>query len=100
MSIDSPVRPETARQESARQAISRSGNRPDISLVSDDTYCVLSVDETMGYVHKAGNVFVANAGGDLAHAVEVGQSLSWDEAVAMVVRAFTARRSASQQRGA
>jgi hypothetical protein len=64
----------------------------DISLVAENVYCVLSPDETMGYVDKVGNVFVAHSGGDLNHAIEVGQSLSWDEAVAMVVNAFGSRR--------
>ena len=98
MSIDSRPR-SVARREAMRQAVARHANRPDISLVSENTYCVLSAEETMGFVDKVGNVFVAHSGGDLAHAVEVGQSLSWDEAVSMVMRAFSSR-GASQQRGA
>jgi len=41
---------------------------------------------TLGFVHKVGNVFVALSGDNLGHAVEAGQSLSWDEAVEMVLR--------------
>ncbi|CAN5251997.1 hypothetical protein BH11ACT4_BH11ACT4_20930 [soil metagenome] len=100
MSIDSPIRPEAARRDAMQLAFARNLSRPDISLISENTYCVLSAEETMGYVDKVGNVFVAHSGGDLSHAVEVGQSLSWDEAVSMVVRAFTSRRAASRQRGA
>ena len=60
--------------------------RPDISLVGDDLYCVLSERDTLGFVHRVGNVFVALSGDNLGHAVEVGQSLSWDRAVEMVLR--------------
>jgi hypothetical protein len=60
--------------------------KPDISLVGDDLYCVLSETDTLGYVHKVGNVFVALSGDNLGHAVEAGQSLSWDQAVEMVLR--------------
>ena len=59
--------------------------QPDISLVGDDLYCVLSATDTLGFVHKVGNVFVALAGDNLGHAVEVGQSLSWDQAVEIVL---------------
>lgn len=60
--------------------------KPDISLVGDDLYCVLSERDTLGFVHRVGNVFVALSGDNLGHAVEVGQSLSWDRAVEMVLR--------------
>lgn len=60
--------------------------KPDISLVGDDLYCVLSERDTLGFVHRVGNVFVALSGDNLGHAVEVGQSLSWDRAVDMVLR--------------
>lgn len=97
MSIDSPARPGTrrdgARREAMQHAFSRHASRPDISLIADNTYCVLSAEETMGYIDKVGNVFVAHSGSDLAHAVEVGQSLSWDQAVTMVVRAFSGRQT-------
>ena len=83
----------------SRPAFTRPAPRPDISLISENTYCVLAPDETMGFVDKVGNVFVAHSGENLARAVEVGQSLSWDEAVAMVMRAYNARRGSSTQRG-
>jgi hypothetical protein len=60
--------------------------KPDIALVGDDLYCVLSETDTLGFVNKVGNVFVALSGDNLGRAVEVGQSLSWDQAVEMVVR--------------
>lgn len=60
--------------------------QPDISLIGEDLYCVLSQTDTLGFVHKVGNVFVALSGDNLGHAVEVGQSLSWDLAVEMVLR--------------
>jgi hypothetical protein len=57
---------------------------PTIALVTDDVYSVLSDRETLGFVHKVGNVYVALSGDSLSHAVEIGQSLSWDRAVQMV----------------
>lgn len=56
----------------------------DIALVSEDVFSVLTDNQTLGYVHKVGPVYVALCGSDLNHAVEVGQSLSWDQAVEMV----------------
>jgi hypothetical protein len=60
--------------------------RPDIALVDNDLYCVLSETDTLGYVHRVGNVFVALAGDNLGHAVEIGQTMSWDMAVDLVRR--------------
>jgi len=58
--------------------------RPEVALVSDDLYSVLSDFDTLGYVRRVGNVYVALCGSDLHHAVEVGQSLSFDRAVELV----------------
>ena len=55
-----------------------------IALVSDDVYAVMSEENTLGYIHKVGSVFVALHGDVLSHAVEVGQSLDWDQAVGLV----------------
>jgi hypothetical protein len=55
-----------------------------IALVTDDIYSVMTERETLGFVQKVGTVYVALAGDVLSHAVEVGQSLSWDRAVHMV----------------
>ncbi|PRY70050.1 hypothetical protein B0I08_101172 [Glaciihabitans tibetensis] len=55
-----------------------------IALVTDDVYAVMSNNDTLGYIHKVGAVYVALHGDVLSHAVEVGQSLSWDYAVDMV----------------
>jgi hypothetical protein len=55
-----------------------------IALVTDDVYSVLTERETLGFIHKVGNVYVALSGDVLSHAVEIGQSLSWDRAVQMV----------------
>ena len=60
------------------------GLKPDIALVGDDMYCVLSETDTLGFVHRVGNVFVALCGSELHHAVEVGQSLSFERAVELV----------------
>lgn len=63
---------------------------PSIALMRDDLYAVLSPTQTMGFVERVGNVYVALEGSDLARACEVGQSLSWDIAVSMVSGAHRA----------
>lgn len=62
---------------------------PLIAIVREDLYAVLASRETMGFVERVGTIFVALHGPDLARAVEVGQSLSWDHCVSMVRRAYT-----------
>lgn len=64
---------------------------PQIAIVRDDLYAVLAARETMGFVERVGSVFVALYGPDLARAVEVGQSLSWDHCVGMVRREYSRR---------
>jgi len=59
--------------------------RMDVALVGEGLYSVLSETETLGYVHQVGQVYVSLVGSDLHHAVEVGQSLSWDRALDSVV---------------
>lgn len=60
--------------------------RPDIALVDDDLYCVLSETDTLGFVHRVGSVYVALAGDNLGHAVEIGQTPSWQLAVDLIER--------------
>jgi hypothetical protein len=57
---------------------------PQIALVGDDMYSVMTETDTLGFVYKVGNVFVALSGRDFAHAVEVGQTLEWDRAIQLV----------------
>jgi len=45
---------------------------------------VLGPNDTVGFVHKVGPVYVALQGSEINHAVEVGQTLSWDRAVEIV----------------
>lgn len=59
--------------------------RPDIALIGEDLYSVMTETDTLGYIHLVGNVYVALCGADIHHAVEVGQTLSWDQAVDLVV---------------
>jgi len=63
-----------------------SRREPAIALVTDDVYSVMTEHETLGYIHKVGSVYVALRGDILSHAVEIGQTLSWDKAVQMVRR--------------
>jgi hypothetical protein len=62
----------------------RLARHPDIAVVSDDVYSVLTERETLGFIHRVGNVYVALSGDILGSAVEVGQSLSWEQAIDMV----------------
>jgi len=62
----------------------RRSTEPSIALLGDDIYVVLADSDTKGFVEQVGPVYVALSGPDLARAVEVGQSLSWDTAVQMV----------------
>jgi len=55
-----------------------------VAMISDDLFSILSPHETVGFVHKVGPVYVSLLGSELNHAVEVGQSLSWDRAVEIV----------------
>ena len=83
---------ELNRVDARREKLVRSHpDEPSIALLRDDLYCVLSSTHTMGFVERVGNVYVALHGSDLGRAVEVGQSLSWDVAVAMVDGAHRAR---------
>lgn len=61
-----------------------SRREPNIALVTDDVYSVMTEYSTLGYVQKVGNVYVALSGDSLSHAIEIGQSHSWDQAVNMV----------------
>ncbi len=91
MTIESPTRTNAAPLDALADLASAYRPRPDISLVGEGRYCVLAPHETMGFVDAVGGVYVAYSGGDHRHAVEVGQTLAWDEAVAMVTGAFTLR---------
>jgi hypothetical protein len=62
----------------------RLAREADIAVVRDDVYSVLTERETLGFIHCVGNVYVALSGDILGSAVEVGQSLSWEQAVRMV----------------
>ena len=57
---------------------------PQIALIGDDLYSVLSDTETLGFIYKVDTVFVALSGSDFGRAVEVGQTLLWDRAVELV----------------
>jgi hypothetical protein len=63
-------------------------DEPTVMLVNDEYYLVRRGASIMGYVYRAGNVFVALEGKHFAHAFEVGQSLSLDDAISMVERAW------------
>lgn len=81
---------ELSRSEERSRTVRRHTEEPSIALVRDDLYAVLSPTQTMGFVERVGNVYVALEGSDLARACEVGQSLSWDIAVTMVSGAHRA----------
>jgi hypothetical protein len=65
---------------------------PTAMLVDDEYYVVRLGTTTIGYVYRADNVFVALEGSHFPHALEVGQSLSLDDAIATVERTWRARQ--------
>lgn len=56
----------------------------DIALIGDDMYSVLSETHTLGYVYRVDTIFVALKGHDFGHAVEIGQTHSWERAIEIV----------------
>jgi hypothetical protein len=58
----------------------------EVSIIGDDLYAIRRAKHLVGFVQRVGNVFVALSGKTYSHAVEVGQSLSFDNSVAMVRR--------------
>jgi hypothetical protein len=67
----------TPSRSSAASAVS-------VAMINDELFGILSPNETLGYVHRVGNVFVALRGAELNHAVEIGQSLSRERAIELV----------------
>ena len=59
---------------------------PTVVRVSADVYGIVTGEGIVGYVHQAGRVYVALSGARYHRAVEVGQALSWDEALTIVRR--------------
>ena len=67
-------------------------DEPTVMKVNDEYYVVRRGAAILGYVYRADNVFVALEGDHFAHAVEVGQSLSLDDAIATVEHRWQARQ--------
>lgn len=80
------------RLHGGRRAESFPASAPDVAIIADDVCAILGADETMGFVHHTGKVFVALSGNEYDYAVEVGQSLSFDQSVAMVRQCFVPHR--------
>ncbi|GAB3605954.1 hypothetical protein GCM10027413_13630 [Conyzicola nivalis] len=55
-----------------------------VAMIDDELFALLTPNETLGYVHKVGRVYVALRGADYNHAVEVGQTLSRERAIEIV----------------
>ncbi len=60
----------------------------DISLSDDHTYRLDGATGTIGFARKQGNSFIALMGSSSDDAVPVGESLSFDTCVSMVVFAY------------
>jgi hypothetical protein len=67
-------------------------DEPTVMKVNDEYYAVRRGTTVLGYVYRADNVFVALEGAHFPHAVEVGQSLSLDAAIATVDRTWRERQ--------
>jgi len=65
----------------------------DISMTDDQSYRLDSATGTIGFACKQGNNFVAFMGSTLNDAVCVGESLSFDTCVSMVVFAYRGERT-------
>ena len=65
----------------------------DISLSDDHSYRLDGATGTIGFARKHGNSFIALLGSTSEVAVPVGESLSFDTCVSMVVFAFRGERT-------
>ncbi|MGV8969799.1 MAG: hypothetical protein ACOH1J_05050 [Microbacteriaceae bacterium] len=63
----------------------------DISLIGENMYSLLGPTRTVGFVRRQGNWFVGLLGEDVLRSSQVGESLSFDTAVKMVVDADSRR---------
>jgi len=59
-----------------------------IALHDDDTYRLDGASGTIGFARKQGNTFLALLGATASDVIPVGESLSFDSSVAMVVTAY------------
>lgn len=66
-----------------------------VSPLQNGVYEVSLDGQVLGFVERVGNVFVALMGRTAHCACEVGQSLSWETSVRMVLQASRTPRSAS-----
>jgi len=73
-----------------------SAPEPVVSPLHDGVYQVSFEGQVLGFVERVGPVFVALMGRTSHVAVEVGQSLSWETSVRMVLQSSRTPRSASQ----
>lgn len=80
------------RPQRGRRATSIRASSPDIAVIADDLCAILGPEEPVGFVHHAGNVFVALRGSEYGYAVEIGQALTFDRSVAMVRGSLAAHR--------
>jgi hypothetical protein len=58
--------------------------RWELLRIEEDLFAILVSNEVIGFVQRAGHIFVALSGSREARAVEVGQTLGFDEAVRLV----------------
>ncbi len=76
----------TARAEDGVKAhAERVTDSVDISLLADGIYCVLGPSATLGFVVQDGNLFIARHGREFLMSRSIGESLSFDVCVEMVV---------------
>lgn len=76
--------------------IATAAPEPVVSPLRDGVYEVSLDGQVLGFIERVGNVFVALMGRTVNCACEVGQSLSWETSVRMVLQASRTPRSVSQ----
>lgn len=64
------------RDRDAEPRVAGAHHRVSVATVDDATWVVQKDQAVLGYIHRAGTVYVALSGASLSLAVEVGQSVS------------------------
>jgi hypothetical protein len=67
------------------QQARETSREPVVSLVAENLHSVAADHEIIGFIRTIGTIYVALSGGAAGHAVEVGQTMNWNQAVDLVV---------------
>jgi hypothetical protein len=59
----------------------------ELALLAENLYSVLTATDTLGFVRREFDAFVALRGSDLSHAIELGRTATRDDAVRLIAAA-------------